>query len=252
MPLLAPSKPPAVLREYPRVVAGLDQTAQRVLLSFGPWLPPSRLPTGFVYKPITWRGQMSYRLLSIVLLPLLTSGAMAQDGPDRIRGVHYFRVDVHGGISKTLNDMGRFLKPLSEAACEHFYGQKCPEALLWAGAPIPMLLAKGYVNTEDTQQGALRAPNGYQYCKVQVNGNGSISGEATFTGTLQDDRQQLAFYMFARQGGGVGPAGNWAKFNVYYELWKKGTGAAPPQCMTDGPVFECGQKTNLTESEGRS
>jgi hypothetical protein len=126
-------------------------------------------------------------------------------------------------------------------ACTLYTGNPCPGPALAVQQAAAIAHAIVTNDSADVKQGALRAPPDYQFCKAQVNAaTGSISGHATFNGTLQDDRQQLAYYIFARKGGGQGES---AEFNVYYSLWKKATGAAPPQCMTDGPVFECGEKT---------
>ena len=140
----------------------------------------------------------------------------AQD-QDRIPGVAYFRLAVNGGfLSKMGNELGGALLPLSKGACKFFKGSDCSDVELAVGAPIPYILAQGRVNTNDTQQGAFRAPDGYQFCRVQVNAaTGSISEHATFTGTLQDNRQQMAFLLHVnanipvlRQGADRGQSAN--------------------------------------------
>jgi hypothetical protein len=161
-----------------------------------------------------------------------------EDG--RLQVVNFHVVAGGSWLSKTVKEMGTpEAVALISIACAAIAQTDCTsqayQTALLARALQPIVVQGG----PHEFGGAYRVPDGYRICRAMVNDmTKSMSGiGATFTGSLQDDRRQMAYYMFVRGG----KQRDWINVNVYFEVLPEASMRA--DCMTDGPVFECGEKT---------
>jgi hypothetical protein len=129
------------------------------------------------------------------------------------------------------------------AACIYATGGACAPGATTLMRKAACVIGSESNSTADEWGGAFRAPDGYRICRADINmTTGSITGNATFTATIQDNNRQLAHYSFAQRHGGVGAPGEWADFMIYL-TYVPDSGPLPAACMHDGRVWECGEKT---------
>lgn len=166
--------------------------------------------------------------------------------------------EAGGFFAKTIKEIGtpQFVAML-EAACLSF-GDDCSSTAseIAAGAHYATpYIATGNVRTTawiDSHNGEeykakFAAPNGYTTCRAKIDyGGGSISGGATFNGTIQrmsgQNQDGLGLYVEVPKNR---PTGQWVKFRVFVEFVPKGTDLS--RCWPDNTVaFQCtGEHCNL-------
>ena len=196
-----------------------------------------------------------FRTIVAVSTLVLSSPVLAQES---VIVPHEFVAREGGGfLPKTIKEMSsdEFVAMLTVACAA--YGVDCSQAA--AGIAAGARYATPYVSTGEVSTTAwidrhpgeeyyakFAAPAGYTTCKAKIDvGNGSISGDSTFNGSIQrmpgPNADGIGLYAVVPKNR---PAGQWVAFRVHVEFVPKGTEAG--RCWPDNTVvFQCtGQNCN--------
>jgi len=197
--------------------------------------------------------------MAIVASSAASSVTYAQTPSDVLVVPHEFRVSEQGGFAtKTLPQLNttEFRAGLI-AACTYF-GYVCGGIAVAIGNAATY--ATPYVSNNEVSTTAwidrhpgeewyakFAAPSGYTTCKASIDvANGSITGGATFNGTIQRmsgaNQDGVGLYAVVPKGR---PSGQWVSFRVDVAFVPKGT-TEQHQCWPDNThVWQCtGQNCN--------
>lgn len=160
--------------------------------------------------------------------------------------------EAGGFIPKTIKEIGtpEFVAILSSVCAA--YGGDCSESaaeIAGAAKYATPYVSQGNVRTTawiDRHSGEeyyakFAAPAGYTTCKAKIDvGRGSITGGATFNGSIQrmpgPNADGIGLYAVVPKNR---PTGQWVQFQVYVEFVPKGTDLAS-RCWPDNTVvFQC-------------